>query len=65
MVTTIQISETTHHLLETIKEQSGATTFDAVVERLARKDLDVPQSMYGIHKDMRWRKSDRMQLREF
>jgi hypothetical protein len=65
MVTTVQISESTKQLLDSIKEEEEAETFDEVVNHLAHEHLKIPRSMHGSAKGLRpWTKEDRVRFRE-
>ncbi len=50
MATTIQVSETTRHMLELAKNRTGAKSFDEALQRLLEEQLDLPKSMFGTLK---------------
>lgn len=65
MATTIQISDSTKQLLELLKEQEEASSYDQVLQKLLRQHTKVPKSMFGTMKDIKWKKSDRMDFHEY
>lgn len=65
MATTIQISDATRQLLEQVKEEEEASSYDEVIKKLLEKHTKTPKSMFGIGKGMKpWSKKDRMNLHE-
>lgn len=64
MATTIQVSQETKQLLETLKQRKHARTYDEVIQKLAKKDARIATSMFGTMKGLVWKKEDRMVLRE-
>ena len=65
MATTIQVSDETKQLLETMKQQIDALTYDELIKRLLLQHAKIPNSMFGENKKIKqWKKSDRMILRE-
>lgn len=47
MTTTVQVKQETKKLLEGLKKNMGARSYDEVIGNLARKRADVPESMFG------------------
>ena len=64
MVTTVQVSESTKQLLERLKGEERASSYNEVIERLAKEHARVPESMFGSIKKGRWKKEDRMKFHE-
>jgi hypothetical protein len=64
MATTVQIADTTKQLLDHLKEQRHASSFDEVILVLVKKELHIPDSMYGKFPGMKWTKADRMEDRD-
>lgn len=64
MMTTIQISGTTKQLLEILKQKEHAKTYDHVIQNLLRKQQQLPTSLFGSMKGMKWKKEDRLELNE-
>lgn len=65
MSTTIQISDETKQLLEHVKTQEEAPSYDEVIKILLEKHTKIPKSMFGVGKGMKlWSKKDRMVLHE-
>lgn len=61
MITTIQVSKMTKQLLETLKAQEHAKTYDQVIHKLAQERMQIPNSMFGSIKGWKWNKQqDRM-----
>ncbi len=58
MPTTIQVSETTKQLLEIAKKNKQAPSYDQVIEELLKKDLKVPNSMFGANPGLSWSKKE-------
>ncbi|HLD04117.1 MAG TPA: hypothetical protein VJG90_00200 [Candidatus Nanoarchaeia archaeon] len=66
MHTTIQVSKTTKQLLEMVKEQKEAASYDEVIKTLLKKDMKIPDSMFGVDKGLKWnKKTDRMKFHEW
>lgn len=65
MATTIQVSETTKQMLQMLKEEEHATSYEEVIRQMLDERLNVPKSMLGALKGFRWKKSeDRLQFHE-
>ena len=64
IATTIQVSDTTKQMLDSLKEEGEIESFDELIRGLVRKHTRVPKSMFGADKGMRWKKSDRMDFHE-
>jgi len=64
MTTTIQIRKTTKQMLQMLKKKEQASSYDQIIQRLVRKRMGVPTSMFGTVKGARPRKSDRLKLNE-
>ena len=47
MVTTIQVKKRNLKLLEELKRETGARSYDEILGRLLEEKLKVPRSMYG------------------
>ncbi len=47
MPTTIQVREDTRRLLDRLKREMGASSYDEVIKRLARRMAGVPGSLFG------------------
>jgi hypothetical protein len=48
--TTVQISNETRRLLEKLKNEMGVKSYDEVIGKLARKESQVPKSLFGAFK---------------
>ena len=59
MATTIQVSETTRQLLESYKKKNHASSYDVMLNTLISEKLNIPKSMFGTTKGMKWSKEDR------
>lgn len=64
MATTIQISNTTKQVLEKLKTEEKVESYDQVIQTLVKMHTRVPKSMFGSFKGLKWKKSDRLDLRE-
>ena len=64
MPTTIQVSDTTRQVLERLKEQQHAASYDQIIQQLVQKQNKVPTSMFGALKGLKWKKEDRMETHE-
>jgi hypothetical protein len=64
MATTVQISDATKQLLDHLKEQRHASSFDAVIATMAKKELHIPDSLFGKYPHIRWTKADRAEDRD-
>ena len=47
MTTTVQVSDETRRLLEKLKNQMGAPSYDDVIRRLAKSKSGIPDSLFG------------------
>jgi len=47
MATTITVRQTTRKMLERLKTQRGAKSFDDLLAGIARKELEIPDSLFG------------------
>ena len=47
MATTIQVSETTRHMLEVAKQRLAAKSFDEVLRIVLEEKSESPKSMFG------------------
>jgi len=50
MTTTVQVRDETRRLLERLKKQMGALSYDDVIRKLARSKSGVPDSLFGACK---------------
>ncbi len=65
MATTIQISDETKQLLEHLKTEEEAPSYDQVIKILLEEHTKIPKSMFGVGKEMKsWSKKDRMNLHD-
>ena len=64
MATTIQISNATKQLLEILKKQDNAQSYDKIINQLANERTKVSKSMFGTVKGFKWSKKDRLKLHE-
>ena len=65
MATTIQISDTTKQMLESIKKMEKNATYDQLIQELVKKHSHVAPSMFGAIKGIKWKKQqDRLELHE-
>ncbi len=64
MATTIQISDTTRQLLETLKKSENARSYDDIIQILVKDRAKISMSMFGTIKDLKWKKGDRLKLNE-
>ncbi len=61
MATTIQVSDETKQLLEKIKEEDEAVSYDEIIKKLLGKHTKIPVSLFGCGKGMKqWAKKERM-----
>lgn len=61
MTTTIQVSDATKQVLDYLKKEEEADSYDQVIQELTRVKTKVPQSMFGSVKFSRpWSREDRM-----
>ena len=63
MPTTIQISGTTKQILEMLKEKRQIKTHDMLIQLILKEQLDVPKTMFGSVKGLKWKKEDRADFR--
>ena len=47
MSTTIQISETTRHMLEVAKRRTGSNSLDEAIKKILEEHFEPPKSMFG------------------
>jgi len=47
MSTTVQISNETRRLLETLKNEMGLKSYDEVIGRLAKKEVHMQDTIFG------------------
>jgi predicted CopG family antitoxin len=47
MTTTVQVRDETRRLLERLKKQMGALSYDDVIRRLAKSKAGIPESLFG------------------
>jgi len=59
MATSIQVSESTLHLLKMLKEQEKAESYDDVIKNIVSQHVHVPKTMFGSMKGWRYSKEDR------
>jgi predicted CopG family antitoxin len=66
MATTIEVKRETWRLLERLKRELGAKSFDEALREVLRERLGVPGSMFGIDrgKVSRFEEGDRAEDRE-
>ena len=64
MATTIQVSQLTRQVLEKLKTEEKAHSFDEVIQILVKKVDKVPSSMFGSATLSPWTKKDRMDFHE-
>jgi len=64
MATTIQVSDGTRQVLERLKKQQHATTYDQVIQQLIQVKTKVPTTMFASVKGMKWNKKDRVVFHE-
>ncbi|MEK6874694.1 MAG: hypothetical protein AABX52_03015 [Nanoarchaeota archaeon] len=60
MATTIQVSKTTKQMLEILKAQEHAASYDALLLNLLQVHTNMPKSMFGADKGIKWKKEFRM-----
>lgn len=66
MATTIQVADDTKQLLDMLKEESGADSFDTMLKTIVKEKLALPASMFGAGKakGIRWKKEYRADFHE-
>ena len=65
MATTIQVSGTTKQMLDMLKEREHIGTYDLLLQHIITTHTDVPKSMFGSVKGLKWKKEeDRLKLHE-
>lgn len=64
MATTIQVSDGTRQVLERLKKQQHATTYDQVIQQLIRVKTKVPATMFASARGIKWNKKDRIDFHE-
>jgi len=58
MATTIQVSDTTKQMLDSLKEKRQAKTHDILIKQLLESETNVPKSMFGAMKGTKWKKEE-------
>lgn len=64
MATTIQVSDGTRQVLERLKKQQHAATYDQVIWQLIQIKTKVPVTMFASVRGIKWSKKDRMDFHE-
>ena len=65
MATTVQISDSTKQMLDWIKTEEKAATYDEVIQHVIQIHTNVAKSMFGAAKVSSWnKKKDRLKLHE-
>lgn len=64
MTTTVQISDATKQILDWLKKEENAATYDEVIYNAVTIHTNVSKSMFGTFKGKSWSKKDRLQLHE-
>lgn len=64
MPTTIQVSDTTKQTLTVLKERKKVKTHDQVIQYLLNNEMNIPKSMFGAIKGLKWKKEDRFDFHE-
>ncbi len=62
MTTTIQISDTTKQILESLKEKENVTSYDILLKNILKKHTKITKSMFGSIKGIKWKKEDRADI---
>ncbi len=62
MATTIQVSDLTRQILEHIKEEENAESYDAIIYELVKNRQKVPSSLFGKGRGKGWKPDDRMKF---
>ena len=62
MTTTIQVSNATKQMLESLKEKR--MTYDEVIQGLAKSKKQIPASLFGKMKGGQWKNKDRLEFHE-
>lgn len=62
MATTIQISEVTKRMLNSLRKDSKKS-YDKILQDILPNKLDTPKSLAGKFPDLEWSKKDRMKLK--
>ncbi len=63
MPTTIQVSGATKQVLDLLKEKKQVKTHDRLIQLMLKEQLDVPKSMFGAVRGLKWKKGDRADFR--
>lgn len=65
MSTTVQISDETKQMLDWLKKEESASTYDEVIQHVITIHTNVSKSMFGAIKGSSWnKKRDRLKLHE-
>lgn len=56
--TTIQVNKKTVSVLNRIKEKYGLSSYDKAIQRMVKKEVKIPKSMFGAHPDLKPFKRD-------
>ncbi len=64
MTTTIQVSKATKQLLDILKKKEQATSYDLVIQKLAKARTGISKSMFGAAKGLKWKREDRLDFDE-
>jgi len=66
MATTIEIKRETQRLLERLKKELNARSYDEALRKVLKERLDIIDSMFGVDKGKvsRFEEEDRMEDRE-
>ena len=64
MTTTIQVSDSTKQVLESLKVKESAASYDELIRHLVDKHSKIPKSMFGSIKTSKWKKEDRFDFHE-
>ena len=65
MPTTIQVSEETKKMLDGLKRENGARSYDEVISRLVRPVAGVPRSIFGACRGSRGFRREEEKEHEF
>lgn len=63
MSTTIQISEVTKRMLNSLRKDSKKS-YDKILQEILPTKIDAPKSLAGIFPDLKWSKNDRMKFED-
>ena len=66
MTSTVRVSQTTKQMLDLLKKEGHAKTYDQLIQQLLEKHLMIPESMFGAFKGLKkWTRADRMDFHEW